>query len=257
VAGSATAGDAAGPRKTLSTEPSHSGIGDILQIVEKMTDEEEWSPARRQERLLEIRDPVETMIRAARATQHDTAVPTWATQVQALTDEVVESAQQVIDNQSMDYILEKVDKKLQLMAKHASGHQEGWDRGDSGSWGSCLGQATAQPEDFCKIFDQPTTEWLANTFSDLGVGRRSRQASGPTRQPESADTLTLLAQAQALTSWSLQQVVKGLTHWTDAEIKHRSKDWSVFDGKVIHASLGRGNGRLITRRTTLACTGTP
>ncbi len=158
MASSATAGDAAGPRKPC--QQSHhileSALGDTLQIVEKMTDEEEWSPARRQERLLEIHDPVETMITAARATQHDIAVPTWATQVQALTDEVVESAQQVIDSQSMDNILEKVDKKLQLMAKHGSGHQEGWDRRDSGSRGNRLGQATAQPGDFCKIFGQPT-----------------------------------------------------------------------------------------------------
>ncbi len=94
MAGSATAGDAAGPRKPC--QQSHhileSALGDILQIVEKMTDEEEWSQARRQERLLEIHDPAETMIRAARATQHD---------------EVVESAQQVIDSQSMDYILKR------------------------------------------------------------------------------------------------------------------------------------------------------
>ncbi len=81
---------------------------------------------------------------------------------------------------------------------------------------------------------QPTTEWLAKTFGDLGVGQRSQQTSGPARQPESADLLTLLARTQALTSQSLPQVAKGLTRWTNAEIKHRSKDWPVFDSQVIH-----------------------
>ncbi len=81
---------------------------------------------------------------------------------------------------------------------------------------------------------QPSMEWLTNTIADLGVDRGSWQASGPAGPPESADALTLLARTQALTSHSLQQVVEELTHWTDAEMKHRSKDWPVFDGQVIH-----------------------
>jgi hypothetical protein len=48
------------------------------------------------------------------------------------------------------------------------------------------------------------------------------------------DALALLARTQALTSQSLQQVAEGLTRWTDAEMKHRSKDRPVFDGQVIH-----------------------
>jgi hypothetical protein len=71
---------------------------------------------------------------------------------------------------------------------------------------------------------QPSTEWLANTFRDLGVSQRSRQASGSARQPESADPLTLQAWNQALTSQFLQQVAERLTHWTNVEMKHRSKD---------------------------------
>jgi hypothetical protein len=182
VASSTTAGNAAGPRKPCqqSNDILESALSNILQIVEKMADEEEWSPARRQERLLEIRDPVKTLIRAARATQHDTAVATWATQVRALTDEVVE----VIDNQSMDYTLDKVNKKLQLMAKHGSGHQEGWDRGDSGSPASCLGQATAQPGDFCKIFS-PAHHRVAGQHvlrpgcgQEVKTGLWARQAAG-------------------------------------------------------------------------------
>jgi hypothetical protein len=35
-------------------------------------------------------------------------------------------------------------------------------------------------------------------------------------------------------SQSLLQVAEGLTHWTNVEMKHRSKDWPVFDGQVIH-----------------------
>jgi hypothetical protein len=66
------------------------------------------------------------------------------------------------------------------------------------------------------------------------VGRRSRQTSGPARQPESVDALTLLARTKALTSQTLQQVAEGLTRRTDAEMKHRSKDWPLFDVQVIH-----------------------
>ncbi len=48
------------------------------------------------------------------------------------------------------------------------------------------------------------------------------------------DALALLARTQALTRQSLQQVAEGLTCWTDTEMKHRSKDWPVFDGQVFH-----------------------
>jgi uncharacterized protein YceK len=44
----------------------------------------------------------------------------------------------------------------------------------------------------------------------------------------------VLARTQALTGQSLQQVAEGLTRWTDAEMKHWSKDLPVFDGQVIH-----------------------
>jgi hypothetical protein len=67
-------------------------------------------------------------------------------------------------------------------------------------------------------------EWLTNTIADLGMDRRSRQASGPAWPLEPADALTLLAMTQALTSQSLQQVAEGLTRWMDAEMKHQSKD---------------------------------
>ncbi len=81
---------------------------------------------------------------------------------------------------------------------------------------------------------QPGADWLANVIADLGVSRGSRPAVGTTRLPEQEDALALLARTQALTSQSLQQVAEGLTRWTDAEMRHRSKDWPVFDGHVIH-----------------------
>ncbi len=63
---------------------------DVLQTLEKMADNEEWTPARRQERLEEICDPMETLIRSATATRQDTSVTAWVTQVRTLADEVVE-----------------------------------------------------------------------------------------------------------------------------------------------------------------------
>jgi hypothetical protein len=81
---------------------------------------------------------------------------------------------------------------------------------------------------------QPGVEWLVNTIADLGLSRGSRPAVGAARLPEQEDALALLARTQALTSQSLQQVAEGLTRWTDAEMRHRSKDWLVFDGQVIH-----------------------
>ncbi len=81
---------------------------------------------------------------------------------------------------------------------------------------------------------QQTTKWQANSFGYLGVGQKSRQASEPARQPESADALMLPARTPALTSQSLQQVAEGLTHWTNVEMKHQSRDGLVFDGQVIH-----------------------
>ncbi len=74
---------------------------------------------------------------------------------------------------------------------------------------------------------KPSEEWLSHTFEDLNVDPRSRQASAPAGRPAAgsaqqllADLTTMLVQTQALTSTSLQQVAEGLTHWTDAEMRH-------------------------------------
>jgi hypothetical protein len=67
-------------------------LNDIIIIVEKMADEEEWTPARRQERLQEICEQVEALIRSARDIRRDTANATLVAQARSLTDKVVESA---------------------------------------------------------------------------------------------------------------------------------------------------------------------
>jgi hypothetical protein len=51
-----------------------------------MADEEEWTPAWRQERIEEVCGPVETLVRSARASRRDTTVSTWATQMCTLAD---------------------------------------------------------------------------------------------------------------------------------------------------------------------------
>jgi hypothetical protein len=71
---------------------------------------------------------------------------------------------------------------------------------------------------------QPSLEWFASTIADLGMSRGSQPVAGAAGPQEQVGALALLARMQALTSQSLQQVAEGLTRWTDAEMKHRSKD---------------------------------
>jgi hypothetical protein len=82
-----------------------------------MADEEEWTLARRQEKIKEAHDPAETLIRSAKASRRDTTMAACATQVRTLFNEVVEGTRHVIDDQSTDYILFEVDKELQLLSK--------------------------------------------------------------------------------------------------------------------------------------------
>ncbi len=81
-----------------------------------MADEEEWTLARRQENIEEVRGPVVTLIRSARASRRDTAVAAWATQVRTLADNMVVDALHVIDDQSMEYTLVEMDEVLQLLS---------------------------------------------------------------------------------------------------------------------------------------------
>ncbi len=50
-------------------------LGDVVVIIEAQAKEESWPAARRQERLQQIREPVEVLVRTARATKRDAQSP--------------------------------------------------------------------------------------------------------------------------------------------------------------------------------------
>jgi hypothetical protein len=82
--------------------------------------EEDWPAARRQERLREIQEPVEALVRTARATKRDAAVSTWVKRMRALADEVLETAKQIIEDQSTDYTLDEVERSWTCCPSAAS-----------------------------------------------------------------------------------------------------------------------------------------
>ncbi len=268
-------------------------LGDVVIIIKKQAAGEEWPAARRQERLQEIQEPVETLVRTARATWRDADDTAWVTHVCSLGDEVLESGRQVIENQSTDYTLEEVDEELELLAGRGqrirelldTGRRDGfvghpefkeaqravlgeitaqvtgaetwlekvrnnlytavapprgqgqWTPGGIGQTWSLSPYESSQPPSqttSTRSAMQPSMEWFANTIADLVVSRGSRPVAGVAGLPEQVDALALLARTQALSIQSLQQVAEGLTRWTDAEMKHLSKDWLAFDGQVIH-----------------------
>jgi hypothetical protein len=92
-------------------------LGDVVVIIEKQAVNKDLPSAGREERLQEIREPVETLVRTARATSQVAAVPAWVTQVRSLADEVLESARLIIEDQSTDYTLEEMDEELELLAR--------------------------------------------------------------------------------------------------------------------------------------------
>jgi hypothetical protein len=51
-----------------------SALNNVLLTLERMVDEEEWTPARRQEKIEEVLGPVETLIRSARTSRRDTTL---------------------------------------------------------------------------------------------------------------------------------------------------------------------------------------
>jgi hypothetical protein len=77
---------------------------------------------------------------------------------------------------------------------------------------------------------QPTTERLANV---RGPGCEPEVKTGPGAH-QAAGCVNAVGPDQALTSQSLQQVVEGLMHLKNEEMKHWFKDWLVFDSQVIH-----------------------
>jgi hypothetical protein len=271
-------------------------LGDVIVIIERQAAKKEWPSARRQERLLKIREPVEALAWTARAARRDTTITAGVTQMCSLADEVLESARQVIDDQSTDYTLDEVDEELELMARRgqrlrellANGKRDGFtghpefEEAQRAVLGEVQAQVTGAEAWLEKVRDalyaatvatrrtraednrraraemapvlmrvipatqlpnqetstrstvQPSMEWLTSTIADLGMGKRSQQAAGPAGPCEVADALTLLSRTQALTSQSFQQVAEGLNRWKDIEMKHRAKDWPVFDGQVIY-----------------------
>jgi hypothetical protein len=75
-------------------------LGDVVVIIEAQAKEESWPAARRQERLQQIREPVEALVRTARATKRDAAVTVWTDRMRVLADKVLEAAKQIIEDQS-------------------------------------------------------------------------------------------------------------------------------------------------------------
>ncbi len=71
-------------------------------------------------------------MRTARVTRWDAAITALVTQVLSLVDEVLESARQVIEDQSTDYTLEEVDDELELMARRGQRIQELFNTGRTG-----------------------------------------------------------------------------------------------------------------------------
>jgi hypothetical protein len=83
-------------------------LGDVVVIIKAQAKEENWPAARRQERLQQIREPVQAFVRTAKATNRVAAVTVWTDRIRVLADEVLEAAKQIIDDQSEDYTLEEV-----------------------------------------------------------------------------------------------------------------------------------------------------
>jgi hypothetical protein len=92
-------------------------LGDVVVIIEAQAKEENWPAARRQERLQQIRETVEALVRTARATKREAAVTAWTNRMRVLADKVLEAAKQIIEDQSEDYTLEEADEELEMLAK--------------------------------------------------------------------------------------------------------------------------------------------
>jgi hypothetical protein len=110
-------------------------LEDVVLIIKAQATEEDWPAARRQERLREVRELVEALVRTAWATKRGAAVSAWTNQMRTLADEVLESTKQIIEDQSEDYTLDKVDEELDMLVKPGqqvrehleSGRRDGFD----------------------------------------------------------------------------------------------------------------------------------
>jgi hypothetical protein len=64
-----------------------------------------------------VQEPVEALVRTARVTKRDAAVSAWVKKMQALADEVLETVNQIVEDQSNDYTLDEIDEELDMLSQ--------------------------------------------------------------------------------------------------------------------------------------------
>src|SRR5450830_1555864 len=221
---------------------------------------EGWSGNQIEERRREMVAELEGLARKVRGDALEVAVASWAVRVKAVATVAAADAKEVIEEKSGDYTREEVDFYIQEFAQQSRDLEQLMAEGRAAQYGGVasfeetrIGVAEVlvamksavellagvrdglppaavvgrqESSQSSGVQELPGRDWLADTMSDLSVNS-SAGAGAP------VDQIAMLARTQAMTSASLQQVAEGLCRWTDAEMKHRSKDWPVFDGKTL------------------------
>src|SRR5450830_1262795 len=222
---------------------------------------EGWSGNQIEERRREMVAELEGLARKVRGDALEVAVASWAVRVKAVATVAAADAKEVIEEKSGDYTREEVDFYIQEFALQSRDLEQLMAEGRAAQYGGVasfeetrIGVAEVlvamksavewlagvrdglpptavverqESSQSSGVQVLPGRDWLADTMSDLSVNS-SAGAGAP------VDPIAMLARTQAMTSASLQQVAEGLCRWTDAEMKHRSKDWPVFDGKTLN-----------------------
>src|SRR5450830_681585 len=221
---------------------------------------EGWSGNQIEERRREMVAELEGLARKVRGDALEVAVASWAVRVKAVATVAAADAKEVIEEKSGDYTREEADFYIQEFAQQSRDLEQLMAEGRAAQYGGValfeetrIGVAEVlvamksavewlagvrdglpptavverqESSQSSGVQVLPARDWLADTMSDLSVNS-SAGAGAP------VDPIAMLARTQAMTSASLQQVAEGLSRWTDAEMKHRSKDWPVFDGKTL------------------------
>src|SRR5450830_1065619 len=221
---------------------------------------EGWSGSQIEERRREMVAELEGLARKVRGDALEVAVASWAVRVKAVATVAAADAKEVIEEKSGDYTREEADFYIQEYAQQSRDLEQLMAEGRAAQYGGValfeetrIGVAEVlvamksavewlagvrdglpptavverqESSQSSGVQVLPGRDWLADTMSDLSVNS-SAGAGAP------VDPIAMLARTQAMTSASLQQVAEGLSRWTDAEMKHRSKDWPVFDGKTL------------------------
>src|SRR5450830_1269646 len=221
---------------------------------------EGWSGSQIEERRREMVAELEGLARKVRGDALEVAVASWAVRVKAVATVAAADAKEVIEEKSGDYTREEADFYIQEYAQQSKDLEQLMAEGRAAQYGGValfeetrIGVAEVlvamksavewlagvrdglpptavverqESSQSSGVQVLPGRDWLADTMSDLSVNS-SAGAGAP------VDPIAMLARTQAMTSASLQQVAEGLSRWTDAEMKHRSKDWPVFDGKTL------------------------